>query len=103
MFNNSRYLTRGIDTRIPPELALLLWHLIDELNIAGHQLDYLQVFTLSSTRDENGQLLQKIEHSQEIPPYQASYTIHVLGDIVTAKIFVVDDESHSTMLLAEEY
>ena len=59
--------------------------------------DYLQVFSLSS---DNGR--QRIIHSQEIPEYQKEYVLNV-GSPVTEKIFVIDDKTHSTMLLAKEY
>lgn len=45
---------------------------------------------------------QHITHAQAQPPY--SYEIVVpCDDAITAKIFVIDDQTHSTMLLAEEY
>ena len=59
--------------------------------------DYLQVFSLSS---DNGR--QRIIHSQEIPEYQKEYVLNV-GSPVTEKIFVIDNQTHSTMLLAKEY
>ena len=59
--------------------------------------DYLQVFSLSS---ENGK--QKITHTQEVPEYKKEYIFNT-GTVITAKIFVIDDKTHSTMLLAEEY
>ena len=59
--------------------------------------DYLQVFSLSS---DNGR--QRIIHSQEIPEYQKEYVLNI-GSPVTEKIFVIDDQTHSTMLLANEY
>lgn len=103
MFDANRYLTRGIDNSIPPELVVFLWQLIDERKIIGHELDYLQVFNLSSTIDQHGEILQKIEHIQEEPPYQATYTVKVTGEPVHAKIFVIDNIATVTMLLAEEY
>ncbi len=95
MLKNSRYVTRGINAEIPLALQLILWKMIDEMEVA--QKDYLQVFTLSS---ENGK--QKIIHEQEQPDYRKEYTFS--GDCsVNAKIFAIDDGDHSTMLLAEEY
>ncbi|WP_125116251.1 DUF960 family protein [Agathobaculum sp. Marseille-P7918] len=95
MFQNPKYLTRGIHHTLPSWLVLLLWSLIDR--IPDEQRDYLQVFRL--TRTGNG---QHIAHSQEQPPY--SYEMDVpCEDAVNAKIFVIDDQTHSTMLLAEEY
>ncbi len=95
MFNNSRYATRGINAEIPHALQLILWKMVDEMEVA--QKDYLQVFTLSS---ENGE--QKIIHEQEQPDYSKEYVFS--GDCqIDAKIFVIDDGDHSTMLLADEY
>ena len=95
MFKNPRYATRGINAEIPLALQLILWKMIDEMKVA--QKDYLQVFILSS---ENGE--QKIIHKQEQPDYHKEYVFS--GDcLVNAKIFVIDDGDHSTMLLAEEY
>lgn len=95
MFQSPRYLTRGIQCTLPAWLVILLWHLIDR--IPNEQRDYLQVFRL--TRTGTG---QHIAHSQEQPSY--SYEMDVpCDDAVNAKIFVIDDQTHSTMLLAEEY
>lgn len=95
MFRTPKYLTRGIQCTLPAWLVILLWHLIDR--IPNEQRDYLQVFRL--TRTDTG---QHIAHSQEQPPY--SYEMDVpCGDAVSAKIYVIDDQTHSTMLLAEEY
>ena len=61
------------------------------------QQDYLQVFHLRQTATG-----QHITHTQEQPPYQ--YALDVpCTDAVKAKIFVIDDGTHSTMLLADEY
>ena len=95
MFKNPRYATRGINAEIPLALQLILWKMIDEMEVA--RKDYLQVFILST---ENGE--QKIIHEQEQPDYRKEYVFS--GDcLVNAKIFVIDDGDHSTMLLAEEY
>ena len=59
--------------------------------------DYLQVFSLSV---KNGK--QRIIHSQEIPEYSKEYVFNT-GTSVTDKVFVIDDKTHSTMLLANEY
>ncbi len=95
MFKNSHYATRGINAEIPLALQLILWKMIDDMEVA--RKDYLQVFTLST---ENG--AQKIIHEQEQPDYRKEYVFS--GDCsANAKIFVIDDGDHSTMLLAEEY
>ena len=45
---------------------------------------------------------QHITHSQEQLPYHQELDVPC-SDAVDAKIFVIDDTTHSTMLLAEEY
>ena len=95
MFQNPKYLTRDVQHGLPAWLVLLLWNLINR--IPDDSRDYLQVFRLTHT--DTG---QHIVHSQEQPPY--SYEMDVpCDDAVNAKIFVIDDQTHSTMLLAEEY
>ncbi len=94
MFNNDRYLTRGVQAVIPPVLQFFMWKCIDDMKL---EKDYFQIFTLS---EENG--IQKIIHKQEIPEYEQVYYI-IMPEPVNAKVYIIDDESHSTMLLAEEY
>ncbi len=94
MFDNPRYATKGINEEIPIITQVILWGLIDALEI---KKDYLQVFNLMV---ENN--CQKIVHTQEQPDYSAEY-IYRTNQPITAKIYVIDDETHSTMLLADEY
>ena len=95
MFENPKYITRGVQSEIPDALMLLMWQMIAAMRTA--QKDYLQVFTLTKTPTG-----QHIVHEQEQPPYQ--YELDVpCDDAVNAKVFVIDDLTHSTMLLAEEY
>ena len=55
------------------------------------------MFTLTKTPTG-----QHIVHEQEQPLYR--YELDVpCDDAVDAKVFVIDDLTHSTMLLAEEY
>ena len=94
-FQNKRLVTIGVCTEIPDILQEMMWILIDQMD----EPDYLQVFELMGTND--GVL---IVHSQEVPPYEnivkVSYTVE-LG--FRQKVYVIDDEAYSTMLLAEEY
>ncbi len=76
-----------------PLLMTFLWHCIDAM---PPPKDYLQVFDLT---EENGK--QKITHIQEGPEYRREYLID--APIFIGKIFAIDDETHSTMLLASEY
>ena len=95
MFTSPRYATRCITATVPLVLQIILWNLLDSMEVA--EKDYLQVFRLSA---ESGK--QKIIHSQEQPEYSKEY-LFPSEEPITAKIFVIDDETHTTMLLAEEY
>ncbi len=94
MFNNQRYITRGVQAEITFEIQLLMWECIDRM---PESKDYLQVFTFESI-----DILQKIVHTSEQPEYCMNYFIPCSKPI-TAKVYVIDDGDHSTMLLAEEY
>ena len=94
-FTGQRYLTRGVQNEIPFDLQMFMWYLINNLN---EPKDYLQVFRLSVSDNGN----QRIVHEQEVPEYRKEYDIHV-DTPINAKVYVIDDGDHCTMLLAEEY
>ena len=94
MFQNQRYLTRGIHAEISPELQLFLWNCIDQL---PETCDYFQVFKLEPMRQ-----MQRISHTSEQPEYKMEYLIPS-DKPITAKLYVIDSIEYSTMLLAEEY
>lgn len=94
MFNNQCYATRGIAATVPLSIQHMLWYMTDTMQV---QKDYLQVFELSVIDGK-----QHIVHKQEQPDYSMQYTFTVT-DPIAAKIYIIDDGSHSTMLLAEEY
>lgn len=93
MFQN-KYITRGVQTEIPPVLQIFMWDCITAL---PEPKDYLQVFRLSSCRG-----MQSIVHEQEQPEYKKEYLLNFPNPI-TAKVYVIDNGDHCTMLLAEEY
>ena len=94
MFDNQRYLTKGVNESIPFELQLFMWECIDRM---PEPKDYFQVFELETL---NG--MQHIVHFSEQPEYKMNYFIPTMK-AVTTKIYVIDSEEYSTMLLAEEY
>lgn len=102
MFDN-RHLTCGIQATIPTEIVSFIWCLIDDMLQSGHDVDYLQVFNLWEEATEMGKSIQMISHIQENPDYRAIYILSQSINPISAKIFVIDDVSHSTMLLAQEY
>ena len=94
MFNNQRYLTCGIDAMIPLELQLFMWNCIDKM---PEPKDYFQVFELEKLDN-----MQSIVHFSEQPEYRMNYLIPTTKAI-TAKVYIIDSDDYSTMLLAEEY
>ena len=58
MFNNQKFLTRGIESEIPSWLVHLMWHMVLTMEI--EEKDYLQVFKLTKTP-----VGQHIVHEQE--------------------------------------
>ena len=100
MFESDKFITRGVAGTIPTELQMFLWNSIG--NIPSGTRDYLQVFRLAGRR-QGSSVLQEVVHSQEEPEYSARYLLESRGRPVSAKIFVIDDVTHATMLLAEEY
>lgn len=98
MFDNTRYITRGVAHEIDPIVQAKLWDMVDRIPI---QKDYLQIFQLSFTL-ENGVAMQKIIHMQEQPAYSTTVVIETYNP-TNYKIYVIDDETHSTMLLSTEY
>lgn len=94
-FNVQRYLTQGVQAEIPFELQLFVWTLIAKLS---EPKDYLQVFRFSVSEKGN----QHIVHEQEVPAYSREYDVRI-DNPINAKVYVIDDSDHSTMLLAEEY
>lgn len=99
MFEGRRYTTKGVVETIPEELQLAMWSMIDGMEV--RKKDYLQVFKLKSAVDSNRRV-QHIRHIQEVPRYSREVTLET-DSPVDAKVFVIDDGDHCTMLLAEEY
>ena len=93
MFQNARYLTRGVQLEIPIELQLFMWSCIESVP----EPDYLQIFRL-----ESADTMQKITHEQEQPEYHKEYLLKS-DNPITAKVYVIDSDDYSTMLLANEY
>ena len=108
-FKNTRLITAGVDLRVSPLLQLFLWHCIDAM---PPPKDYLQIFNCTIFDGK-----QKITHIQEMPEYRRKYLLDVdtsffsvksfsgsdVPNNFVGKLFVIDDDTHSTMLLAEEY
>lgn len=92
MFNNQRYITKGVLAEMPLKLQIFMWECIDRM---PEPKDYFQVFTFESVG-----MLQKIIHTSEQPEYCMNYFISCSKPVM-AKVYVIDDRDHSTMLLTE--
>lgn len=94
MFDNQRYITRGIDSEIPLWLQVFIWECVDRM---PEPKDYFQAFKL-----ENLSGIQRITHFSEQPECHKEYLIPT-DNPITAKVYIIDSDEYSTMLLAEEY
>lgn len=94
IFNNKHFITSGVNEKVPLLQQIAMWELIYNLPV---DKDYLQVFYLSA---ENGR--QIIKHFQEEPEYTREYVFYTDTPVIE-KVYVIDDETHSTMLLVSEY
>ena len=94
IFNNRKFITKGVSERIPIPLQLFMWEKIHNLPV---DKDYLQVFSLS---EKDGK--QRVVHNQEEPEYTKEYVLNV-APVITAKVFVIDNKTYSTMLMNYEY
>lgn len=95
MFDNERYVTRGVMDSLEIPIQIFLWEIIDKLE---GEKDYLQVFELKQIGEDR----IKIIHSQEVPGYRREYTIK--GTIGTRlKLFAIDSGEYSTLLESSEY
>jgi len=94
---NNRYMTKAIAAELHPEIALILWKLIDSKNKLNVEMDYLQVFELTVS---NGK--QAIVHRQEVPE-RKSFLIVPLTDAepINSKVWCMDSgvESEGQMML----
>lgn len=100
-FDNDAYMTRGFSETIPPELQITLFNILKSKKSSENELDYLQVVKL--TKKQIGEsLFQEIVWQQEQPPTSDKMLLPC-KEAVTCKVFIIDDETHHTYLLAEEY
>lgn len=100
----NRYITRGVNEQVPKEMQLRCWQFIAEkVKQANVQLDYLQIFEFDRD-DQRGTIT--IIHRQEEPFYIDHHECRIsnnLANFQIKKLWVIDDQTHQTMLLPEEY
>jgi hypothetical protein len=93
-----KYVTAGVCDKISPLTQMMIWQLASTVPC---QADYLQVFRLNPGV-KNGRAVQIVRQSQEVPEFQRSLSFYC-EEAVTAKLFMIDDGDHITLLLASEY
>lgn len=89
-----RYITTNADTRIPKETQIIMWFMLDRMEI---EKDHLQIFSLSIKDNK-----QHILHSQEQP----SWSEEVLFESdtpVKEKVYIIKEGDYETMMLTEDY
>lgn len=95
MFDKDRYVTIGVKNTLPLKLQLILWKMVETLDV---KQDRLQIFVLKKIDDRT----QSVTHEQENPEYK--HTCYFpLDNPVSHKVYIIDDGDYSTMLLSEEY
>lgn len=102
-FAGRRYVTSGVADRIAPEVQAVLWRMIDNKRDAGEELDYIQMFELSASKNNRGEEVQIVVQRQERPAFVDAEAVAGLSVLVTERVWVVDDGECSTMMLPEEY
>lgn len=100
MFDNPKYITKGVQNEVPVDLQTFLWSCIDKLKEQG-DVDYLQVMELKKIICDDIEY-QLIVHKQEVPEYKKEYRT-LPSKIIETRIFIIDSGQYSTMLLAIEY
>lgn len=96
-----RCATKGIHDALPQSMKLKLFEYVDKQVSSELDMDYLQIFELS-VKVINGKPLQCIVHRQEVPTRSVEYICDT--DVpLNLTVWIVDEETHATMLLPEEY
>ena len=100
----NRYITREVNEQVPKEMQFRCWQLIDE-KVKKYEvtMDYLQIFEFN--RDDQRKTINII-HRQEEPFFVDHHECRITTDLAmfqVKKLWVIDDQTHQTMLLPEEY
>ncbi|MEW9122023.1 MAG: DUF960 family protein [Thermotaleaceae bacterium] len=96
----NRFVTRSVDSEVPIEIQVLIWNFIDELKEKRQlEMDYLQVFQL---KVQDG--VQVIINTQEERLKEDCIKVTLSkSQMLTTRIWVIDDGNYSTMLFPSDY
>ena len=96
MFTNERYITKEVADIVPIDIQLLIWKLIEVLEVKKY---YLQVFELIPIENDFVKIIQK----QEIPEFTCEIIINNKTIKEIMKIFVIDNIEYSIMMFNTQY
>lgn len=102
MFDNKRYITRGINAKVPLSIQIIIWQMIDDLRMTKKNIDYLQKFKV-----ESSDRYLKIVQSSSEPKFENTFEFP-LGSVETGEnkhfytVWVLDDGEQSVMMFPEE-
>ena len=97
-----RYVTKGVQEQVPLDVQLFLWHEYDKCTQMD-ECDYLHVFKLKGIIEDVDGFNLVVVHEQEVPEYHRAYVLNTVHQIKSLKVYIIDDQTHQTMLLTEEY
>jgi len=94
------YMTSGIETMMHPFHRQKCVELIEKLEAAPVENDYLQVFEFSVSGG-----ITTVKHFQEQPSYENCISYENPSDVepFEEKVYIIHDCDHVTILLASEY
>lgn len=96
-----RYVTKAINEELNIEIQVLLWELLDSIEVKRKdKMDYLQVFEIVNQGDNI-----KIINRQEQPTMTEELMIMKQGsmNIEDTIVWIIDDLEYRTMLFPKDY
>lgn len=102
MFKNDGYETAAYNQIVPEDTRMFIRRVIQRISDKS-DTDYLQVFTLKPVKIK-GKTVQEIKNTQEEPDKDHTYRLILPDDqIITEKIYVIDNLESHTYMIASEY
>lgn len=99
MFNSKEnfYVTSGVKESIHP---IIISEMIESIFRIKNsmEVDYLQIFNIVN---EQGKI--RIKHFQEVPEFEEEFIIKGIPNEFEGTVYIIDDLTHSTVLLSDEY
>ena len=96
------YITTGIEENVDQFILLKCIEMLVSMKEQSIEPDYLQVYHMSYNEEKN---ILTIRHSQEEPDFEheVSFVLPEGVEPYEGKVYYIDDVSHRTFLLADEY